>query len=113
MAIDQVHKIQLQPLERAVDGLHQVFAVERVLLVDRVALARQAPEELGRDDVVQPVPAQRLEGLAHDHFALALGIDLGVVEEVHAGVKGRGQHLGGGVGVDLDPERVKESLEKN
>jgi hypothetical protein len=80
-------------LQRAVDGLHQVLAVERVLAVDGVAGAVQAPEELGRDDVVQARPAQLLERLAHHLFAAAAGVDLGVVEEVDAGVIGGGHHL--------------------
>ena len=44
----------------------------------------QAPEELGRDHVVQARPLQRLERLAHHDLALAAGVDLGVVEEVDA-----------------------------
>jgi hypothetical protein len=34
-------------------------------------------------------------------LALAAGIDLGVVEEVDAGVEGGGHHLDGGLGIDL------------
>jgi hypothetical protein len=81
--------------QRAVDGLHQVLAVERVLAVDGVAVAVQAPEELGRHHVVQARPAQLLQRLAHHLSLLAAGVDLGVVEEVDAGVVGGGHHLDG------------------
>jgi hypothetical protein len=74
VAVDEVDVLQAEALQRAVDGLHQVLAVERVLAVDRIALAVQAPEELGRHHVVQPRPAQLLERLAHDLLAAAAGI---------------------------------------
>ena len=47
VAIDEVDVVELQALERAVDRVHQVLAVERALLVGPVG---DAPEELGRDD---------------------------------------------------------------
>ena len=48
MTEDQVDEVEPEPLERAVDGLHQVLAIERVLHVD---LRMQAPIELGGDDI--------------------------------------------------------------
>jgi hypothetical protein len=101
VAIHQVDEVQAHARERAVDGLHQVLAVERVLAVRGVAFAVQAPEELGRHDVVQARPFQRLDGLAHHDLALAAGIGLGVVEEVHAGAHGFSEHLAGCGRVDL------------
>lgn len=41
-----------------------------------------APEELGGDDDVGSLPAELADGLAHDLFGSAVGVDLGVVEEV-------------------------------
>lgn len=35
MAIDEVDIVELQPAQRAVDGVQQVFPVQRVILVRR------------------------------------------------------------------------------
>ena len=115
VAVDEVDEVEPHARERAVDRVHQVLAVQRVDAVRaaRLVAARQAPEELGRDDVVQPRPLQRLERFAHHHLALAARIGLGVVEEVDAGVHRGGQHLGGGrradLGVVRDPRAERES----
>jgi hypothetical protein len=93
VAVDQVDVLEAEALQRAVHGLHEVLAVQRVLAVDRVALAVQAPEVLRRDDVVQARPAELLQGRAHELLAAPAGVDLGVVEEIDAGVEGRGHHL--------------------
>ncbi len=100
VAIDEVDVLQAEALQRPVDGLHQVLAVERVLAVDRDGVG-QAPEELGGHRVVQARPAELLQRGPHHLFALAAGVGLGVVEEVHARVVGGGHHLDGGVGVHL------------
>ena len=71
-----------------------LLAVERVAAVDGVALAVQAPEELGRDDVVKPRPLQRADRLAHHDLAAAARVGFGVVEEVDAGVHGGGARYG-------------------
>jgi hypothetical protein len=85
----------------------------RLRAVDAVAL--ETPEELGRDDVVEARPAERLERLPHDHLALPLGVHLGVVEEVDAGVHRLREHLAGRRGVDLvvirDPRAEREDAQ--
>ena len=49
-----------------------------------IVRARAAPEDLGGDDDVGSLPAQFLNRLAHDFLGPAVGVDLGVVEEVDA-----------------------------
>jgi hypothetical protein len=98
MAVDEVDVIELQALERAVDRVHQVLAVERALLVRAVG---DAPEELGRDDVAQARPGELLQRLAHDLLALAAGVDLGVVEEIDAAVPRRGHAVARRAPVEL------------
>ena len=72
-----------------------------LMSVAGIALAVQAPEELGRHQVVQPRPLQLAQRLAHQRLAAAAGVDLGVVEEVDAGVVGGGHHLARRRSVDL------------
>ncbi len=68
-----------------------------------------APEELGRDHVGPPGPRQLLERLTHDPLRLAAGVDLGVVEEVDAGVVGVLHALEARVEPHLAPERDPRS----
>lgn len=46
--------------------------------------ARPAPEDLGGYHDVGSLPTQLADGLAHDLLGPAVGVDLGVVEEVDA-----------------------------
>ena len=102
VAEHEIHVVELQALERAVDRLPQVLAVQRVALVGERALAlREAPVELGRHDVLQARPGELLQHGAHDLLALAARVDLGVVEEVHPGVERRGHQFARGARVDL------------
>ena len=57
MAVDEVEEVDAEPLQRAVDGLHQVLAVERV---DHVGNALDAPEELGgqHDSWIAAIPVR-------------------------------------------------------
>ena len=98
MAEDEVHEIEAEALERAVDGLAQVLAIEGGLHVDVVV---DAHEELGGDHVAPPGPAQRPQGLAHHPLRLAAGVDLGVVEEVDAAFAGRPHAVGRQAAVEL------------
>ena len=52
-----------------------------------------APEELARDDVGVARPAELGDRGAHDRLRLAARVDLGVVEEVDAGVVRRGEAI--------------------
>ena len=98
VAEHEVDVIEAEARERRVDRLHQVLPVQRVLLVRPVV---ESPVELGRDDVRRTPPAQLPERVAHDRLRLSLRVDLGVVEEIHAGVV-RGRHaFAGEVGVHL------------
>jgi len=98
MAIDEVDVVQLQALQRAVDRIEQVLAVQRVVVVGAAA---HAPVELGRHDELDARPGKLLQHLAHDDFAVTFGVDLGVVEEVDSGVERRSHQLARGAGVDL------------
>ena len=90
VAKDEVDKVETEALERAVDGLAQVLAVQGVLHVRDVV---QTPEELGGHDVLVTLPAELAEGFAHDALRLTGGVALGVVEEVDTGVFGGAEAL--------------------
>src|SRR5204862_4040224 len=59
------------------------------------------PEELGRHDVLHARPGELLQRLAHDLLALAVRVDLGVVEEIDAAIEGRRHAVARRGGVDL------------
>ncbi len=101
VAIDQIDVVQAEALEAAIDGLHQVLAVEGVLAVDGIAFTVKPPEELRADDVVQARPLELAQGLAHHLFTLACSVDLGIVEEVDPRVVGRSHHLDSRLHIDL------------
>src|SRR5215470_1983958 len=92
MTENEVHVVELQALERSVDCAEKILPVERVLLIRTVV---QTPEELRRYDVRRAPPAELLQDIAHDGLGRASGIDLGVVEEIHTGCKGRGHAFAG------------------
>ncbi len=114
MAEHEVHVVELQPLQRAVDRLPQILAIERVLFVRAVV---EAPVELGRDDVGRAAPTGLSQHLAHDRLRPTVGVRLGIVEKVDAGVIGGRHALAGGVRAQLvavgDPraERKRAHLE--
>src|SRR5690606_10538540 len=102
VAENDVDVVEAQPLERRVDRLHQVLAVEGVLRVGPVV---DAPIELGRYHVGAAGPAEPAEGLAHKLFALAGRVRLGVVEEVDASLVGDLHALHAGLEIELVGER--------
>ena len=101
MTEEQVDEVEPEPLERTVDRLHQVLAIQRVLHVGEVV---QTPEDLRRDHVRVTRPAELGDRGAHDPFRLALGVRLGIVEEVDAGFV-RGLQTVGRLG---DPDLLTE-----
>jgi hypothetical protein len=68
VAVDEVEVVEPEPLERRVDRLEQVLAVEGVAGVRPVV---QPPEELRRHHVAVPRPAELADRLAHDALGLA------------------------------------------
>ena len=68
-----------------------------------------ASEELGGDDEVLAGPPKAPEGRPHDPLRLALGVHLGVVEEVDAAIERRGHAVGGEPLVQLLAERHPRS----
>lgn len=79
MAIQDIDIIHIQALERSFGAFDDVLPGEAP-----VVGAWAAPEELGGDDEVGALPTELAEGLAHDLLSAAIGVDLGVVEEVDA-----------------------------
>ena len=102
MAVQDVDEVEPEPLQRPVDRVHQVLAVERVVHVRGVLV--QAPEHLGGHDVGPARPGEFAQHLAHDRLALAAGVRLGVVEEVAARVAGGSHALEGELVVELGVE---------
>ncbi len=98
MAIEQIHIVETETLERTVDRFDQVFAIERIVLIRTVV---QPPVQLRRDKVAAAPPAEPPERLAHELFGLAISIDFGVIEEIDAGVVGNRHHLDRGIDVGL------------
>ena len=88
---DQVDEVETEALKRAVDGLAQVLAVQRVLHVGNVV---EAPEELGRNDVLVTLPAQLTERFAHNALGRTGGVALGIVKEVDSGILSGAEALG-------------------
>ena len=105
----EIHVVQLQAFQRAVDRLHQILAVQCVFLVWAIV---QAPIKLGRDHRLRAPPAELLDGFAHDRLRRALSVSLSVVEEVDACVPCSGHAFDSGFGVNLraigDPRSVRE-----
>ena len=106
VAVQDVDEVDPHPLQRPVDGVQQVLAVERVAHVRGVV---DAPEDLRRQHVGPPRPAELGEHAAHDRLALATGVGLGVVEEVAPGVVGRLHALHRQVVLHLGVERHPRS----
>lgn len=79
VAVDEIDVIHVQSLQTSLGALDDVLAGEAL-----VVGAGAAPEDLGGDDDVGALPAELLDGLAHDLLGAAIGVDLGVVEEVDA-----------------------------
>jgi hypothetical protein len=99
VAVDDVDVVHVEAAERGAEALDDVLAGE-ALVVGALA----APEELGGDDDVGAAPAQVPDGLAHDLLGAAVGVHLGVVEEVDARVPARLQQRLGLLHVQLVPE---------
>ena len=86
VAEEEVDEVEAEAVERPVDRLHEVLAVQRVL---HVGCLVQAPEHLRGDDVRPARPVHLRDRRAHDALGLAACVRLRVVEEVHARVVGR------------------------
>ena len=98
VAVDlvEVDVIGLEAAEAVVDGVHDVSAGG----ADVVGARAHAAEDFGGDDDVFAGDVEVAEGLAEGLFALALGVDVGCVEEVDAGVDGAFDELVGSALVD-------------
>ena len=90
VAVVEVEVVDLQAAERVVAGLDDMFAGETGL-VGLVVLP--AEEDLARNEVAAAAPAGFLQDRAHHEFGLAVGVGLGVVEKINAGVVGGVEEL--------------------
>ena len=86
MLIEQVDGLDLEPLERALDGLLDVLrpAVQARRTGPRIAATEVEPE-LGGD---HHLLAEGSEGFAHEFFVGERAVDLGGVEECDAAFHG-------------------------
>ena len=100
--VEDVDKICLEPLERTVDRLHEVLAIEGVVHVRNVSM--DAPERLRGEHVRPARPTEFPKDAAHDRLGLAPGIHLGVVEEIAARLAGGVDAVTGETGVELVAE---------
>jgi hypothetical protein len=82
---NNVHVWLLQPLQRALETLDNVLPAEAASVG---LLAASAEEDLGGEHVLITRPVELLERLTHLDLALAVGVDLGGVEEVDTVVPG-------------------------
>ena len=99
VAVDDVDVVHVEALERALEPLDDVLPGESL-----VVGPLSSPEELGGDDDIGAAPAQVPDGLAHDLLGAAVGVDLGVVEEVDPHVAARLQERPGLLDVQLVAE---------
>ena len=77
MAIEDINVVHIESFERSFGSFDDMFP--RQTLVVRT---RPTPEDLGGDDDVGSAPAQLANRLTHNLLGSAIGVDLGVVEEV-------------------------------
>lgn len=107
VAIDKIHIIHIQPLQRRLGAFDDVLSGEAL-----VVGAGPTPEDLGGNDDVGALPSELADGLAHDLLGAAVGVDLGVVEEVDAVVSAGLEERLGLLDVELvaeaDPCSVRE-----
>ena len=103
MAEIQVEVIDAQPLQRGVAGIDDVLA--RQALLRRPRIVRRAEEHLARHAPAVARQPQVGEHVAHDPLGLAVGVGLGVVEEVDAVVPRRRDQFARRAAADLVAER--------
>ena len=101
VAVVEIEVVHLETLEGVVAGLDEVFAGEAGLVG---FIVFPAEEGFGGHDVTAAAPLRLFEDVAHDEFGFAVGVGLGVVEEVHAGVVGGVEEFFGDGVADLFAE---------
>ncbi len=102
MTVEKIDKIEAQPLQRCVDGLQEILAIEGVPHVGPLV---EPPEQLGGEHVAVARPPEGGDRLAHDALRLTAGVGLGIVEEVDSGIVCGAQALLGQIACQLGPER--------
>lgn len=105
MAIDDVDILHVEALEGGLGALDDVLAGEAL-----VVGAGASPEDLGGYDDVRAFPAELPDSLAHDLLSSAVGIYLGVVEEIDAMVTATLQQRLGLLHVQLVPEAYPRTI---
>jgi len=99
VAVENVDVVHVEALERGLGALHYVLTREAL-----VVGALTAPEDLGRNDDVGALPPELPDRLPHDLLGAAVGVDLGIVEEVDAVVAAGLEQRLGLLHVQLVPE---------
>ncbi len=95
VAVVEVEVVNLEALEGVVAGFDEVFAREAGLVG---LVVFPAEKGFAGNDVAAAAPAAFLEDVAHHELGLAVGVGLGVVEEIDARVVGGVEEfLGDGV----------------
>lgn len=84
MGVDNVDVFEVEALEGGTEAFDDVLAAQAVVVDEDLAVVA-APVELGADDDVVALPAELLDGLAHDDFGLASGV---AVETVSVSFRG-------------------------
>ena len=105
MTINNVDVVHVEAFQGSFGALDDVFSGEAFIVG---ALA--APKDLGGNDDVGSLPPELANGLAHDLFRAAVGVDLGIVEEVDAVVAGAMQERLRLRHVQLVPEADSRSV---
>ena len=106
MDLIEVDVVRIQPLETFFDRGHDVSARE----ADGIGARAHPSPDLGRDHHVLARDAELLEAAAEEPLGLALGVDIGGIEEIDAAVDRRAQQPGHLALVELPDERPETAL---
>ena len=88
VTVDQVHVIELQTFERAIDAFNETLTIQRVPFIDTIV---QTPKEFCGNQITSATPLQLLERITHHLFGFAARVYFSVIEKVHARII-RGSH---------------------
>ena len=77
MAIEDIYIVHIESFERSFGSFEDMFPRETFIV-----RTRTTPEDLGGDHDVGSPPVQLANRQTHDLLSSAIGVNLGVVEEV-------------------------------
>lgn len=79
VTVNNVDILHIHSLQRSFCALHDVLSGQSLII-----WTRSTPEDLSGDDDIGATPTQLADCLTHDLLGSAIGVDLGVIEEVDA-----------------------------